>query len=253
MRITATRRSALPFAAIELTSACAPCPRLWLDPRSRAPRSSPELSTRAMRGGALLWTRRRPADICNTYDVRARAAGRRPSRRARRGDASSPLLALLARASPCDETRRAASRRAIAPEGAPRSGPIRSSEGSSTFVERGPSSSRIAHLPVARSPVPGTESPGRSRPRPELDEGSLQRRAPSRPSLQPAPAKDRAANTKTEVRSAAEHQERAPSFLRARPGGAPVHATRSNRLNERREPLRPGTPAPFFTAPRCPA
>jgi len=56
----------LPFTAAELTSACAPCPRPRLDPRSRGPDSP----VRAFDPGdvecALLWTRRRPDDFCNT-------------------------------------------------------------------------------------------------------------------------------------------------------------------------------------------
>jgi len=47
MRIIEPRRTALPFIPSELTSACAPCPRLKLEPRPRAPVLSRGLSTRA--------------------------------------------------------------------------------------------------------------------------------------------------------------------------------------------------------------
>jgi len=91
MRITEARRTALPFIQGELTSACAPCPRPRLE--------SPFTGTCCHRAGFRPIAMQRArfsgsggglSTFCNTYDVRARAAGRRP-RRARWRETLSPL------------------------------------------------------------------------------------------------------------------------------------------------------------------
>ena len=141
MRIIEARRTALPFIrrraherlrAVSSSETRAPftgtCFIAWaFDPSDAA--------------CALLWLRRRPVDVCNTYDVRARAAGCRSSYRASRSDAFSPIRVGLAcsgafapshvhaRAPFGASTYEATSRCQCAPEGAHRTGPIRSSQG----------------------------------------------------------------------------------------------------------------------------